>query len=72
MFLDGFSDTFGPDASTDSMYEGSTAIFTAGGTTFENLAGLDQLHIYGDTVIATPDRLKKGSGFPTSPIAILR
>lgn len=66
------ADTFGPDASTDPNFEGSTAIFTAGGTTFENLAGLEQLHTYGDTVIATPDRLKDGSGFPTSPIAILR
>jgi kynurenine formamidase len=66
------SDTFGPDASTDPAFEGSSTIFAAGGTTFENLAGLDQLHACGDTVIATPDRLKNGSGFPTSPIAILR
>lgn len=66
------ADTFGPDASTDPNFEGSTAIFTAGGTTFENLAGLEQLHTTGDTVIATPDRLKDGSGFPTSPIALLR
>jgi kynurenine formamidase len=66
------SDTFGPDASTDPNFEGSTAIYTAGGITFENMAGLDQLHTYGDTVVATPDRLKDGSGFPTSPIAILR
>ena len=66
------SDTFGPDASTDANYEGSSAIYAAGGTTFENMAGLDQLHAWGDTVIATPARLKNGSGFPTSPIALLR
>jgi kynurenine formamidase len=66
------SDTFGPDASTDGNYEGSSAIYAAGGTTFENMAGVEQLHAWGDTVIATPARLKNGSGFPTSPVAILR
>ena len=66
------SDTFGPDASTDGNYEGSSAIYAAGGTTFENMTGLEQLNAWGDTIIATPARLKNGSGFPTSPIAILR
>jgi kynurenine formamidase len=66
------SDTFGPDASSDKGYEASHAISQAGGTTLENLTGLDQLHACGDTIVAAPTRLKHGSGFPTNPIALLR
>jgi kynurenine formamidase len=66
------SDTFGPDASSDTDFAASTAVYTNGGVTIENMAGLDQLHKRGDIVMAPTVRLVDGSGYQNDPIACLR
>ena len=68
------SDTFGPDASDDENFEGSTAIYEKGGITIENMANLKALkgRRFGDIIVATPARLKNGSGYQTNVIAFLK
>ena len=66
------SDTFGPDASSDTTFAASTAVFTNGGVTLENMAGLDQLHKRGDIVMAPTVRLVNGSGYQNDPLGCLR
>lgn len=63
------SDTFGPDASSDTDFTASTAVYSSGGITIENMRGLEQLHVTGDLVMAPTVALHDGSGFPTDPIA---
>lgn len=65
------SDTFGPDASTDETFGASTAIYQAGGLTIENMAGLDELRPFGDTIVFTPARLIDGSGFQTDVLGFV-
>ncbi|MGK2958282.1 MAG: cyclase family protein [Acidimicrobiales bacterium] len=66
------SDTFGPDASSDADFAASTAVYSAGGITLENMRGLDQLHVTGDIVMAPTVALRDGSGYQTDPIACRR
>ncbi len=62
------SDTFGPDASDDTDFAASTAVYSNGGITIENMRRLDQLHVRGDILIAPTTQLLDGSGFQTDPL----
>jgi kynurenine formamidase len=66
------SDTFGPDATSDVSFGASTAIYEAGGMTIENMANLDKLHPFGDTVVYAPARLRAGSGFQTDVLGFIQ
>jgi kynurenine formamidase len=66
------SDTFGPDATSDTALAASTAVFTNGGVTIENMDGLNQLHKRGDIVMAPTVRLVNGSGYQNDPLGCLR
>ena len=66
------SDTFGPDATSDTGFAASTAVFSHGGVTIENMNGIDQLHRRGDIVIAPTVRLVNGSGYQNDPLGCLR
>ena len=66
------SDTFGPDATSDTGFAASTAVFSHGGVTIENMNGIDQLHSRGDIVIAPTVRLVNGSGYQNDPLGCLR
>ena len=63
------SDTYGPDASGDVRYSASAAAYQRGGITLENLTNLDRLDPVGNTVTASPVRLRDGSGFFVNPLA---
>lgn len=68
------SDTFGPDASNDANFDGSYTTYANGGVTIENMAGLDQLagRRFGDVVVATPTKLKNGSGYQCNVLSVLK
>ncbi len=66
------TDTFGPDATSDTRFAASTAVYANGGITIENMRGLEQLHINGDIVIAPTTALLNGSGFLTDPLGCRR
>lgn len=66
------SDTFGPDATSDARFSASTAVYSNGGITLENMRGLEQLHVNGDIVIAPTTALQNGSGFLTDPLGCRR
>jgi kynurenine formamidase len=65
------TDTFGPDASSDTDFLASFTTYELGGVTIENMTGLDQLHNKGDIVIASVTRLRDGSGYQTDPLGCL-
>lgn len=68
------SDTFGPDASNDLDFNASYTTYANGGVTIENMGNLQALagRRFGDIVVATPTKLKNGSGFQTNVLAILK
>lgn len=67
------SDTWGPDASDDQDFIASNTTYANGGVTIENMANLNALkgRKFGDMIVATPNRLKNGSGYQTNVIAFL-
>jgi len=68
------SDTFGPDASNDENFDASTTTYENGGVTIENMANLGSLpgRKFGDIVVATPTKLKNGSGYQTNVLCIFK
>jgi len=68
------SDTFGPDSSSDSDFSASYTSYLNGGITIENMNNLQALkgRRFGDLIVATPARLKDGSGYQTNVLAFLQ
>jgi kynurenine formamidase len=66
------SDTFGPDATRDTTFGASAAIFEAGGMTIENMTNLEQLHAWGDVIVIAPPLLWNGSGFQTDVLGFIQ
>ncbi|HEY1098428.1 MAG TPA: cyclase family protein, partial [Myxococcota bacterium] len=65
------SDTFGPDATTDSDYSATYNTLLANGVTIENATRLDKVPAQGATIIFLPARLNNGSGYQTNIIALV-
>lgn len=64
------SDTFGPDATSDTNFSATYYTLLAGGVTIENLTNLEQVHDQGDTIVFLPARFQ-GSGYQTNVIALV-
>lgn len=65
------TDTYGPDATSDVDFKASAAVYSHGGITIENMAGLNQLNRTGDIVMAGTVALRDGSGYQTDPLGCL-
>lgn len=68
--IDGIgSDAYGPDASTDGLFDATYTALANDGIALVALANLDQVNISGDIIMAPTVALQGGSGFSTNPIA---
>jgi kynurenine formamidase len=65
------SDTFGPDASTDSTFGATYTILNNNRVAIPGLNNLDALQVKGDIMMAPTVALKNGSGYQTDPLACL-
>lgn len=63
------SDSFGPDATEDELYDATYTILANDKVALPGLTNLDTMNIRGDVIIAPPVRLEDGSGFLVNPIA---
>lgn len=63
------SDTLGPDASTDGLFDATYTTLLNDGFTIPGLTNLDSLGINSDIVLASPVRLIDGSGYQVAPLA---
>lgn len=63
------SDTYGPDATSDELFDATFTILANDRVAVPGLDNLGAMNTTGDIVIATPIRLEDGSGFQVSPIA---
>lgn len=63
------SDTLGPDASTDVLFDATFTALANNGFALPGLANLDSLGTNSDIVMASPVRLQDGSGYQVAPLA---
>ena len=63
------SDTYGPDASSDPLFDATYTILANDRVAIPGLDNLGSLNTTGDIVIASPIRLEDGSGFQVAPLA---
>ncbi|MFN0027998.1 MAG: cyclase family protein [Acidimicrobiales bacterium] len=63
------SDTFGPDATSDSDYLATYTILANDGVALPGLDNLASLSITGDLVMASAVALENGSGYQVDPLA---
>ena len=65
------SDNFGPDATSDELFDATYTILLNDRIAMPGLTNLDSMNIKGDVIIASPVRLEDGSGYQVNPIACL-
>lgn len=63
------SDNFGPDATSDELYDATYTILANDKVALPGLTNLDSMNVTGDIIMAAPIRLENGSGFQVNPIA---
>lgn len=63
------SDTFGPDATSDALFDATYSILEADRVALPGLANLDSLSISNDIVMTGAVRLRDGSGYQVDPLA---
>jgi kynurenine formamidase len=65
------SDTFGPDASSDTNFSATYNILAADKVALPGLNNLDALQVKGDLIMAPAVALENGSGYQVDPLACL-
>ena len=65
------SDTLGPDAYTDGLFDATFTALANDGVAVPGLNNLDSLAVRGDLIIAPAIRLRDGSGYQVAPIGCL-
>ena len=65
------SDTFGPDATSDSDYSATYTALLNNGVTLPGVANIDTLYPDGGIIIAPAVPLANGSGYQVNPLACL-
>ncbi len=63
------SDTFGPDATSDDLFDATYTILLNDKVALPGINDVDSLSIRGDLIIANAIPLRDGSGFETDPLA---
>ena len=63
------SDAYGPDASSDELFDATYTTLLNNGVAVVVLNNLDDLAVRGDLLIAPPVNLSEGTGFPVNPIS---
>ncbi|MEZ5377551.1 MAG: cyclase family protein [Acidimicrobiales bacterium] len=65
------SDSFGPDATSDELFDATYTILANDGVAIPGLTNLDSMSVKGDIVMAAPVKLLDGSAFQVNPLACL-
>ncbi len=63
------SDTYGPDAGDDELFDATYTTLLNDGVAVVAMNNLDALAVQGDILIAPAVRLREGTGFPVNPIS---
>ncbi len=65
------SDNFGPDATSDELFDATYTILLNDRVALPGLTNLDSMNIKGDVIIAAPVPLEDGSAYQVNPIACI-
>lgn len=63
------SDSLGPDASTDELFDATFTALANDGISMPGLRNVDSLNTHGDIIIASAVALRDGSGYQVDPLA---
>ncbi len=63
------SDSFGPDATSDELFDATYTILFNDRVALPGLANLDSMNTKGDIIIISPIKLEDGSGYQVNPVA---